>query len=228
MVWREHDNWILKYNFLLIYLTSKSLPVWEWERERERERGGINREPLWFTTRWDRYIQNLATSWFFHRRLIQESLSTQRPPRLNSGLTPRRCGTFILMTDLLDGLQGSKTSVNIYLSAPHSFFILVFYSRSYSQAIHMAFPLSIIYLKTQLHILFLKYKQTGQSIFYKLPKDYQSLHICIVLKFELLLIWNSIVTNSTMRCSYVDTTGGASISFQTFFVQAFEIVIDSR
>ena len=106
----------------------------------------------------DKYIKSL-TSCFFHRRLIQNRFSTLRAPRQHDLL--------ILLTALLDWLtsnsSGLKTSVVIYLSDTHTVFLPAPHLSNSSYAIHIAFPLFLAYLKTQLHIQFSKSMQTGLS-----------------------------------------------------------------
>ena len=104
------------------------------------------RKLLGFTSHWDRYIQSLASSCFFHRRLIEGLLLTLGVAE-PLGEHPKRHS--LLTADFVDWVLsprslGLKTSVVIYIfqTPMHASFWCPTY------AIHIAFPLSFVSLKT--------------------------------------------------------------------------------
>ena len=133
--------------------------VCEREREREREsrKGRIDREPLRYdifriTPGGDISPESLASSCFFHWRLIQDRFSTRGGlPHL--GLTSKRhyCSLFTAdcwLTALSDWPPtpwGWKLPLlYIFRTPTHTSF------QRPTNAIHVAFPLSFVYLKITL------------------------------------------------------------------------------
>ena len=150
-------------SLLYYYEMSKSLCVCVCVcvKERERERGGINREPLRITPRWNTYPKRVVFSCFFHRTLIL-SLGTTAPgltPKAADWLLPLHTGCRLLPT------TGIKNFRHYIFLTAHTLFLSASHLRNSSHAIGMAFPLSLIYFKRQLHILFLRFTLTGLSKF---------------------------------------------------------------
>ena len=121
----------------------------ERDRDRDRRFGNPLIDIFRFSPGCDTYPEVLVSSCFSYRRLIQSRFSTQES--LSPGLTHRRLDLSTLLTCLPVWLQYH------YKFFWHShIFILVPRLRKISHAIHVALSLSVVYLKTQLHVLFLK------------------------------------------------------------------------
>ena len=134
-----------KCKFLVYLLRNDELVASEREIERL-----FNREPLRFTLSWDRYIKNLAFSCFFYGRLIQSRFSNRGPPLpCSPGLAPKMLWFYSLLTD--------RRHIG-----DENFRRYIFYGRL-QNAIHVVFRQSLIYLKTQLYVLFLKSTLTSLS-----------------------------------------------------------------
>ena len=89
----------------------------------------------------NRHIQHLASLCFFHRRLIQDwiLIPGSTAPRLSP-----KTAWHVYSTDCRLQLTAENFHHYVYFWYPHIS----------SHAIHMAFSLSLIYLKIQRHILF--------------------------------------------------------------------------
>ena len=107
----------------------------------------------------------------------------------SSGLTLRRRVLSTLLIDLPEWPLGLKTSVIIYFQDTHIFFLPMPYQRNSSQVIHEAFLLSLAYLETQLHILFLKSALTGPS----------KVNMFIIILAKLLLEKSIVTFSSRIR-----------------------------
>ena len=109
---------------------------------------------------WNTSLGYLASLSFFHKRLIQCRDSTSGPPAPSSRPTTR----WHDLSTFPNWPQRLKTFIIIYFLDAHTFFLLAPLLHNSSHIIHVAFPLFLVYLKTLLHILFLKSTLTGLSI----------------------------------------------------------------
>ena len=177
-----------------LYNTMK-VEIVVWERER-----WINREPLQFTPHWDRYFQSLASSCIFYGSLIQSRLTTS-PDKCLDDVTCLLCWLLTLIAR-----WGWKLlSLYIFRTHTHS----SFWHSTYT--IHIAFLLSIVNLKTQRHILFLKSIQTRLSkinITNEWNLNFLQNNPLIPVSFPLikvplkLLVWSSAITWLRMHWLY--------------------------
>ena len=111
------------------------------------------------TPGWDRYIQSLTSSGFFHGRLILGRFSTRESQGLLRAKRPYSVTWLFcwLPTDCDLWLTASFRSWKLPL-------LYIFWTHMHSSnEIHVAFPLTLVQLKTELHVLFWIHKLTGLS-----------------------------------------------------------------
>ena len=128
-------------------------------RERERERR-INRELLRLTPRWGTYAESL----FLRASFMEDWYRKCFQPGGHLPLWTNVQATWLcwLLTDCqLRLTTGVVNFVVIYFLDAHIYYISVPQPCNLSHAIYVAFPLCLVYLKTQLLILFLKSTLTG-------------------------------------------------------------------